>query len=288
LARHRSPSGARPVPASAAPPSPAGASGTYRLPAPPTAALRGRATVAAVAAGAVVAAGQSMVAVAPSSMPAPVLASALLPVAEPARTGPSDALGQAIAADAIGGDQLPVETFTLPELDEQSQVDVENLAKAIDIGRELAERAAILDAALSGGASEAFLFGDSAFVRPVVGRLTSGFGARWGTSHRGIDIANSIGTPIYAVTDAVVEESGPASGFGLWVVLRHLDGSQSVYGHINRSFVRPGQRVAAGEQIAELGNRGFSTGPHLHFEVWRADGTKINPLSWLRERGIGF
>ena len=86
----------------------------------------------------------------------------------------------------------------------------------------------------------------------------------------------------------MVEEAGPATGFGLWVVLRHSDGTQSVYGHVNRMFVDKGERVKAGEKIAEIGNRGYSTGPHLHLEVWSADGTKINPLTWMRKRGIEY
>ncbi len=112
--------------------------------------------------------------------------------------------------------------------------------------------------------------------------------ARWGVTHYGIDIANAIGTPIYALMDGVVERAGPASGFGLWVVLRHPDGTQSVYGHINRMFVEVGQEVHAGQHIAEIGNRGQSTGPHLHLEVWDANGTKLNPLPWLQKRGITF
>ncbi len=70
------------------------------------------------------------------------------------------------------------------------------------------------------------------------------------------------------------------------MVLRHPDGTQTVYGHVNRVFVRSRREVRAGEEIAEVGNRGHSTGPHLHFEVWDADGTKINPVPWLRTHGI--
>ena len=138
---------------------------------------------------------------------------------------------------------------------------MQNLAKAVDIGRELARQAAKIEAALADGAPEAFLYGESAYVKPTVGPLTSLFGSRWGRSHQGIDIAGPIGTPIYALTDAVVEEAGPATGYGLWVVLRHTDGTQSVYGHVNRMFVEKGERVDAGEKIAEIGNRGYSTGP---------------------------
>ena len=104
--------------------------------------------------------------------------------------------------------------------------------------------------------------------------------------HYGIDIANAIGTPIYAFTDGVVEDAGPALGLrpvgGAAPPRRHA----SVYGHMNRMFVTVGEQVQAGQQIAEIGNRGESTGPHLHFEVWAPDGTKINPLPWLAEHGI--
>ena len=124
------------------------------------------------------------------------------------------------------------------------------------------------------------------FVLPTNGVFTSGYGARWGVFHHGIDLANAIGTPIVAAADGVVAESGPASGFGLWVRIRHSDGTITVYGHINRSLVVEGQKVRAGQEIAEMGNRGNSTGPHLHFEVWNAAGQKINPLIWLHQHGI--
>lgn len=124
------------------------------------------------------------------------------------------------------------------------------------------------------------------FVAPTVGVLTSAYGSRWGTTHWGIDIANRIGTPIYSAADGVVIEAGPASGFGLWVRVRHTDGTVTVYGHVDRILAREGQAVRAGDQIATMGNRGQSTGPHLHFEVWSAAGAKINPLNWLRSKGI--
>jgi len=241
-------------------------------------------TVAAVAAGAVVAAGQTMV-TASITLSATPITGALLPVADRVHTSAPE---PAIIRDAIGGDQLLADSVAIGALNPESEVDVQNLAKAVDIGQQLAQQASILDLALAEGAPAAFLRGDVAFVQPMIGRLTSLFGARWGTSHQGIDIANRIGTPIYAVTDGIVEESGPASGFGLWVVLRHRDGTQSVYGHINRAFVRKGDPVRAGEQIAEVGNRGHSTGPHLHLEVWDADGTKLNPIPWLLRHGIRF
>ncbi len=123
-------------------------------------------------------------------------------------------------------------------------------------------------------------------VKPVSGTVTSGYGARWGTNHNGVDIANRVGTPIYAVTDGTVLESGPASGFGMWVRVRQDDGTTGVFGHVDQSFVKAGQKVHAGQQIATVGNRGQSTGPHLHYEVWDQSGRKINPEVWLHERGV--
>ena len=124
------------------------------------------------------------------------------------------------------------------------------------------------------------------FVVPTVGTLTSTYGARWGTMHWGIDIANRMGTPIVSAADGVVVEAGPASGFGLWVRVQHADGTVTIYGHIDRALVSKGQQVKAGQQIATMGNRGHSTGPHLHFEVWSPSGAKINPITWLRSKGV--
>jgi murein DD-endopeptidase MepM/ murein hydrolase activator NlpD len=260
------------------------------LPPPPTASLRGRITLAAAAAGAVVAGGQTVVSAFASPDVVPV--AALLPVADTSDVAPEAAA--TARTEAIGAEQLaPLRVGPLNgnfdgpgHLDPRSEVDVRNLTKAADIGQEIAKRTAILRSALADGAPEANVIDGQAFVRPALGRLTSLFGARWGVTHYGVDIANAIGTPIYALTDGVVTESGPASGFGMWVVVRHPDGERTVYGHVNRSYVSVGQEVRAGERIADIGNRGFSTGPHLHLEVWAPDGTKLNPLAWLARHGI--
>lgn len=122
-------------------------------------------------------------------------------------------------------------------------------------------------------------------AKPAEGVLTSGYGARWGSTHQGIDIANEIGTPVRSAAAGEVITAGPASGFGLWVRVQHDDGTITVYGHVNTIDVSVGERVAAGEQIATMGNRGQSTGPHLHFEVLQ-NGSKVNPLSWLEEHGV--
>ena len=126
------------------------------------------------------------------------------------------------------------------------------------------------------------------WIIPTHGRYTSCFCARWGTFHAGIDLAAPLGTPIVAVGSGVVLKAGPASGFGNWVVIRHGNGDVSIYGHMRHYFVAAGDVVHAGERIALVGSQGQATGPHLHFEIRRGglDGTKINPIPWLRARGI--
>jgi murein DD-endopeptidase MepM/ murein hydrolase activator NlpD len=124
------------------------------------------------------------------------------------------------------------------------------------------------------------------YVMPTKGIWTSGFGYRWGVLHGGIDLANSIGTPIYAATDGVVIDAGPTAGYGAWVKLRHADGTVTLYGHVNTWLVSIGERVMAGDQIATIGNRGNSTGPHLHFEVLLNGTDRVDPVPWLAKRGL--
>ena len=125
-------------------------------------------------------------------------------------------------------------------------------------------------------------------VLPVEGRLTSSYGCRWGGMHYGLDIAAPMLTPEYAAADGVVLRAGAASGFGLAVYILHDNGDVTVYGHMEEILVDVGQTVRAGDTIALLGNRGQSTGPHLHFEVFEGgmDGPRADPAAWLRARGV--
>ena len=125
-------------------------------------------------------------------------------------------------------------------------------------------------------------------VKPAEGAYTSGFGARWGAMHNGIDLANAIGTPILATMDGIVIDSGPASGFGNWIRIKHEDGSIAVYGHMETLDVAVGDQVHAGQKIAGMGSRGFSTGSHLHFEIHPDGNTPVDPIPWFAERGINI
>lgn len=134
--------------------------------------------------------------------------------------------------------------------------------------------------------AERFLPGGSPrskrFIWPSKGELTSGYGWRWGRMHRGIDIAAPIGTPIVAVDDGVVTYAAwNDGGYGYLVEITHSNGSMTLYAHNNRILVREGQQVTQGQQISEMGSTGFSTGPHLHFEIHPTGKGAVDPMAFL-------
>lgn len=99
--------------------------------------------------------------------------------------------------------------------------------------------------------------------------------------HKGLDIANKKGTPIYAADAGTVEYSGWATGYGNAVVINHGGGKKTRYGHMSKIYVKKGQTVGKGENIGAMGSTGWSTGPHLHFEVI-INGGRYNPLSYVK------
>ncbi|RMF68550.1 MAG: LysM peptidoglycan-binding domain-containing protein [Cyanobacteria bacterium J069] len=123
------------------------------------------------------------------------------------------------------------------------------------------------------------------YIWPARGVLTSGFGWRWGRMHRGIDIAAPVGTPIVAAADGVVEFSGwNSGGYGYMIDIRHSDGSRTRYAHNSRLLVRVGEQVDQGQHIAAMGSTGYSTGPHVHFEIHVPSQGTVNPISLLARR----
>jgi len=115
---------------------------------------------------------------------------------------------------------------------------------------------------------------------PLRGRLTSGFGRRWGRLHAGIDIAAPKGTPIHSVKSGAVVFAGRMSGYGNVVIVDHGGGLSSLYGHQSRLGSRRGQRVSQGQTIGYVGSTGRSTGNHLHLET-RVNGRPQNPRNYL-------
>lgn len=120
------------------------------------------------------------------------------------------------------------------------------------------------------------------YIWPAKGVFTSGYGRRWGRMHKGIDIAAPVGTPIMAAADGEVITAGwNSGGFGNLVKIRHLDGTVTLYAHNSKIHVRRGQFVKQGQHISNMGSTGFSTGPHLHFEIHPQGQNAINPIALL-------
>ncbi len=125
----------------------------------------------------------------------------------------------------------------------------------------------------------------TSWIWPAKGVFTSGYGWRWGRMHKGIDVANNVGTPIVAARGGRVTFAGwHDGGYGYLVEISHDDGSRSLYGHNSRLMVREGEQVAQGQQISQMGSTGRSTGPHLHFEIHAPGQGAANPLGFLPPR----
>ena len=124
---------------------------------------------------------------------------------------------------------------------------------------------------------------------PVRGsyRNTSGYGFRRDPRtggrrlHRGHDMAGRRGTPVVATGHGVVTFAGRQSGYGLLIKVRHAQGFETFYAHLNRIQVKAGQRVSRGDRIGDMGNSGRSTGVHLHYEI-RINGTAVNPIPYMK------
>jgi LysM repeat protein len=123
------------------------------------------------------------------------------------------------------------------------------------------------------------------WVWPAKGVFTSGYGWRWGRMHKGIDVANNVGTPIVAARSGRVSYAGwHDGGYGYLVEITHEDGSLTLYAHNSRILVRVGDVVDQGQMISKMGSTGRSTGPHLHFEIHPAGRSAANPLQFLPPR----
>jgi peptidoglycan hydrolase-like protein with peptidoglycan-binding domain len=123
--------------------------------------------------------------------------------------------------------------------------------------------------------------GPVAFLRPVRAPIGDGFGWRWGRMHHGIDFPAPSGSPVGAAGRGVVKFAGwNTGGYGYLVVIGHRLGYESWYAHLSRIVASPGQAVVGGTRIGYVGSTGYSTGPHLHFEV-RLNGTPIDPAPRL-------
>lgn len=119
-------------------------------------------------------------------------------------------------------------------------------------------------------------------IKPVSGSVTSRFGTRWGSTHKGIDIGAPKGTPIKAAASGTVvsASTGYNGGYGNCVVISHGNGIETAYGHCSALYVKAGQKISQGQVIAAVGNTGRSFGNHLHLEI-RVNGVAQNPQNYL-------
>ncbi len=124
---------------------------------------------------------------------------------------------------------------------------------------------------------------------PIQGNIASNYGSRVDPLsgeihfHSGVDISASPGNPIHATADGIVSHSGWSGNSGYVVVLEHGCGYSTIYAHNKRNAVKVGQRLKAGDIVGYLGSTGKSTGPHVHYEVWR-NGKNVNPQEYLGRR----
>jgi len=159
--------------------------------------------------------------------------------------------------------------FELEKLLREARFENENFEK---IYSSLSERKKILDHTPS--------------IKPTSGYLSCGFGTRIDPftgrrqPHRGVDLATDIGTPVYVTADGVVSYVGRDVGLGKLVRINHLYGYTTVYAHLSRIAVKRGQHVRRGDIVGAVGNTGYSTGPHLHYEV-HYQGRAKNPLRYF-------
>jgi len=123
--------------------------------------------------------------------------------------------------------------------------------------------------------------GSGSLVYPVVGVLTSNYGPRWGGWHNGIDIGAHTGTPILAADSGMVTFRGWSGNYGYMIKIDHGNGMVTLYAHLSAFNVQLGDTVQKGQVIGYVGNTGYSTGPHLHFEV-HVNGTPVNPLNYYQ------
>ncbi len=169
--------------------------------------------------------------------------------------------------EELSRDRAQLES-ALAELEENSR-QVEQMLRAFEAQPDIARR---IPKPWTGG-----------FRHPVAGRITSRFGMRFHPIlrvtklHTGVDFAAGTGTPIHAAGDGVVVHAGWWGGYGNCVVIAHGNGRSTLYGHCSSVHVSSGQKVRRGEVIAAVGCTGYSTGPHLHFEV-RRNGVPVNPM----------
>ena len=199
-----------------------------------------------------------------------------------------------VLQDSLIEKQDDLETMLAEKEDEISDISSE----LSETNEELAKLQAAAEAAArkkneasnsySNSAGGSVISGNGTFAHPCPGysRISSTFGYRQAplagasTNHKGVDFAAPTGTPIYAAAAGTVTSAGYSGKAGNLIIINHGNGLQTYYMHCNVLYVRAGQKVSKGQNIAAVGTTGNSTGPHLHFQVM-SGGTPVNPMNYL-------
>ncbi|PZF65662.1 hypothetical protein DEJ33_10395 [Curtobacterium sp. MCPF17_047] len=221
----------------------------------------------------------------------------------------ADQAQAAVAAQAANQDRLEAQLALLTsktkttqagyekgvkiEKERQARLARERAAAAAAAARALPAAATAGVPASGGGASGGGAANSSGWVRPAAGFQSSPYGLRVDpythvyTLHAGVDLAPACYSPIYAAASGTVTFAGNGGGYGNEVILDNGGGISTAYGHIVNGgiMVAAGQHVTAGQQIAQVGSTGWSTGCHLHFET-RVNGAAVDPVPFMAARGI--
>lgn len=195
-------------------------------------------------------------------------------------------------------DNIPAELAILPQSEARMTTvelfqltrDVENLDSWLDRHEQIAASSKLQEAPVNPLTRDSLSIptppdNSSVMIWPTEGSISSGFGWRWGRVHKGIDIAASIGTPVWAADSGVVEFAGwDDSGYGNMIDIRHHNGFITRYAHLSDIYAQQGSLVNQSQVIGAVGSTGNSTGPHLHFEIIPLSGVAVDPISYLIKR----
>lgn len=163
----------------------------------------------------------------------------------------------------------------------------DDLTKELDrLSREMNDRSKSFQELIDQLEAKRSVLASTPTIWPVKGWLTAGFGYRRSPftglrqMHEGVDISNTVGTPVIAPADGLVSYAGPLGGFGNVISIDHGHKISTFYGHLHRQRVSQGERVRRGDVIAFVGTTGRATGPHLHYEI-QVNGSAVDPSKYV-------